>query len=297
MKVMNINRVWGVLLGCVLGGFVLVVPVSAQGTEAEYRATLITLITVLQEQVALLQAQVAPAQLPNTSGLLGDIEGTLVASYTVSDGAISTRAPRAYRDYLERLLTILPDQYDDHVDELVVFADGDQNIGAYVETVIPYTQDWRYAIRDTEIAEDPDSAASTELMIHEFAHIFSLDQVFRGQVSSAGCHPYFADTLCYGSDTYLGQFIATFWSTRMLDQLQAIKTGSRLTPAGFYDRYESQFVSEYASTDPAEDFAESFAWYVYGEIAPRGSVADEKIAFFDQFAYIRALADAIREEI
>jgi hypothetical protein len=83
----------------------------------------------------------------------------------------------------------------------------------------------------------------------------------------------------------------------MLDELQSVQTGSNNSQADFYDRYESQFVSEYAATDPAEDFAESFTWYVYGEMAPSGSVADEKIEFFDRFSYTQALADEIIKEL
>lgn len=83
----------------------------------------------------------------------------------------------------------------------------------------------------------------------------------------------------------------------MLNELQSIQTGSSNTQADFYDRYESQFVSEYAATDPAEDFAESFTWYVYGEMAPSGSVADEKIEFFDRFSYTQVLADEIIREL
>jgi hypothetical protein len=56
-------------------------------------------------------------------------------------------------------------------------------------------------------------------------------------------------------------------------------------------------VSEYAATAPAEDFAESFTWYVYGAMAPRGSIADEKIEFFDRFSYTQALADEIKREL
>jgi len=290
----------GTLLYFAFASAVLVFPVSvlAQTNEDQYRASLFSLISLLQEQIAELQLQLASqADKATASGILYEIEAEVVASYSVYQGEISTRAPQLYQAYFDRLLTVLPDQYDDHIDELVVFTSGNQGVGAYVETQVPYTKDWRYAVSESEIKEDPESAASTELMVHEFAHIFSLDQAFRERATARDCHPYFTDTLCYGSDSYLGQFIDTFWSNQMLDDLQSAQSESRFDQADFYDRYESQFVSEYAATDPAEDFAESFTQYVYGEMAPRGSIADQKIEFFDQFRYVQELSDAIQQEL
>jgi hypothetical protein len=297
MLVMNRNKFTGALVGCFAVAILFVTPASAQTTEDDYRASLFRLIGELQEQIAELQLRLESQSVVDHSGMLGDIEGEVVASYSVDQQEISSRAPQVYEDYFERLLAILPDQYDDHIDEFVIFTKGREEVGAYVETQTPYTADWRYAVRQSEITEDPKSRASTELMVHEFAHIFSLDQIFRDRTVARSCHSYFADTLCYGTDSYLGQFVDTFWSNRMLDDLQSVQTESRLNQADFYDRYESQFVSEYAATGPAEDFAESFTWYVYGEMAPRGSIADQKIEFFDRFSYVQELADEITAEL
>jgi|AntRauTorckE6833_2_1112554.scaffolds.fasta_scaffold06473_3 hypothetical protein len=297
MRVMNKNKCVGILVGFFVMAVLLVNPAAAQTTENNYRASLFRLIAVLQEQITELQLQLESQSVVDHSGMLGDIEGEVVASYTVDQQEISSRAPQEYQDYFTRLLAILPDQYDDHIDELVIFTKGREEVGAYVETQTPYTADWRYAVRQSEITEDPESSASTELMVHEFAHIFSLDQIFRDRTVAHSCHSYFADTLCYGKDSYLGQFVDTFWSNRMLDDLQSVQVGSRFDQGDFYDRYESQFVSEYAATDPAEDFAESFTWYVYGEMAPQGSVADQKIEFFYQFRYVQGLADEILAEL
>ena len=297
MLVMSRNRFTGVLVGCFAVAILFVTPVSAQTTEDVYRSDLFRLIADLREQIAELQLQLELQSVVDHSGMLGDIEGEVVASYTVDQQEISSRAPQVYEDYFARLLAILPDQYDDHIDEFVIFTKGKEEVGAYVETQTPYTADWRYAVRKSEITEDPESKASTELMVHEFAYIFSLDQVFRERMVARNCHPYFADTLCYGADSYLGQFIDTFWSNQMLDDLQSVQAGSRFDQADFYDRYESHFVSEYAATDPAEDFAESFTQYVYGKMAPRGSIADQKIEFFDQFRYIQELSDTIQHEL
>jgi len=294
---MNRNRFVGVLVGCFAACAFFVTPAMAQTAEDEYRASLISLINALQQQIAELELQLASQSVQSGSTMLSDIGGEIVASYTVDQREISARTPQAYRTYFDRLLTVLPDKYDDHIDELVIYTNGKDEVGAYVETKTPYTKDWRYAVRQSEIIEVPESRASTELMVHEFAHIFSLDQVFQTGEYSRNCHPYFADGICYGTDSYIGQFVAEFWTTQMLDELQVVQAESGFYQTDFYDRYESEFVSEYAATDPAEDFAESFTWHVYGEMAPRGSIADEKIEFFDRFSYTQALSDEIQGNI
>ena len=162
MLVMSRNRFTGVLVGCFAVAILFVTPLSAQTTEDAYRSDLFRLIVELQEQIAELQLQLESQSVVDHAGMLGDIEGEVVASYTVDQQEISPRAPQEYQDYFARLLAILPDQYDDHIDELVIFTKGREEVGAYVETQTPYTTDWRYAVRQSEIIEDPESLASTE---------------------------------------------------------------------------------------------------------------------------------------
>lgn len=280
----------------------LAVPAQAQTIEDTYEESLLELISVLQQQIKLLQAQLdaqtdAATRRVSRDGLLAGIEGTLVASYPVTDMDISDNAPRAYREYVDRMDELLPRQYDSFVTELIVYTDGDPDIAAYVETTIPYQSEWTYAIREEEIIEDPESDASTELLIHEFAHVFSLDEVFQDTASARTCLDYFGAEICYPNKSILGEFVTEYWDEDILDDLILAQAGDELTQAEFYNRYELEFVTEYAATDPSEDFAESFAWYVFGDLAPRGSVADAKIEFFDDFVRMRTLAEVLRSNI
>lgn len=291
----------GILVGCfvtvLLSLSVTLVSAQTISAEDEYRASLLNLIVLLQAQIAELQLQLASQTNVDTSIVLDTIGGTTVAAYTVDGGEISGQTRREYQAYLDRLLAVMPDQYDEHIDEFIIFTGGNNDISAYVETKTPYVNNWTYGVRASEVAEDPDSAASTELMVHEFAHIFSLDQVFRINDIVRTCHSFLAEKICYGNESYIGDFIETFWSSQLLDELQATQINQEMDQTDFYDRYQSQFVSEYAATDPAEDFAESFVWYVYDRSVPRNSIAQQKVAFFDQSSYLQGLAATIREEI
>lgn len=286
-----------IFVGMFLAFLLVASPVSAQTAEEQYRSTLLSLIAVLQEQIQSLQQEIENKRAAESNNILIDIDGEAVAVYQVYDQEISASADLAHQQYLDQLYRIMPDQYDDAIDEFVVFRSDSDDVGAYVETTIPYTNDWRYGVSEDEVQEDPESDASIELMVHEFAHIFSFDQVFTLNQFDSDCHSYFEDDLCYRKGTYLGDFIAEFWNYQMLTDLESVKEGVGLTQAEFYEQYADQFVSDYAATDPAEDFAESFVWYAYGRIAPRGSVADMKIEFFDRYPYVQDLAKDIESEL
>ena len=51
----------------------------------------------------------------------------------------------------------------------------------------------------------------------------------------------------------------------------------------FYEKYQSRFVNQYASTDPVEDIAESWTAFVSRPTPSGNSVAEQKIKFFSQF--------------
>jgi hypothetical protein len=269
--------------------------VFAQSTDDVYRQTLQQLILVLQQQILELQIQLENQQDSSIDTLLGDIDGTLVASYTVESMEISGRAPQLHRQYLDRLAEIFPDAYDEYVTELVIF-DSTSDTDAYVETVFPYDRSWRYGVSVEILDDPPQSEASTELIVHEFAHVFSLDQVFIDEDVHQECHTYFDAEVCWSDTTYLGKFLDTFWSEESLDALSDTRSDPSAESV-LYERDPESFVSDYAATDPAEDFAESFAWYVYDWHPEDGGVAADKIDFFDRFSFIKELKKEIVAEL
>lgn len=62
-----------------------------------------------------------------------------------------------------------------------------------------------------------------------------------------------------------------------------------------YTDNEDDFVNDYAATNPEEDFAESFMYFVLYDWPEEDSVYlyDKKILFFTQFPELVELADTI----
>jgi hypothetical protein len=129
--------------------------------------------------------------------------------------------------------------------------------------------------------------------------VFTLDQFITSSKQTNNCHEYFDEIGCYTTGSYLSEFVQEFWNDALLDEvIQATESrNSNRALFQLYERYESDFVTDYAATSPEEDFAETFSWYVLDEEVERGSVAAQKIRFMDSFAQIRDYKEEILSNI
>ena len=65
----------------------------------------------------------------------------------------------------------------------------------------------------------------------------------------------------------------------------------------FYKKYKSRFVSDYAASNPGEDVAEVFAFFIIEPEVPAGnSIADQKIKMMYQNPEMVELRNNIREQ-
>ena len=118
-----------------------------------------------------------------------------------------------------------------------------------------------------EIAVDPADTADLdwfrETILHEYGHYLTLNE---GQVTytdhTGGGDVYREEGMTARSGSYLDDFYQTFWTGLLEDRLANVDSG------GFYLRHPEDFVTEYAATDPAEDIAESLAWFVLDDLPP-----------------------------
>ncbi len=61
----------------------------------------------------------------------------------------------------------------------------------------------------------------------------------------------------------------------------------------FYQKYSDQFVDDYATTDPSEDMAETFAYFVYSPKPAGDTIRDQKILFFYDYPELIQARDQI----
>ena len=114
---------------------------------------------------------------------------------------------------------------------------------------------------------------------HELSHIFAgeFDQLDRDS-EEANCETYFNGEGCFLPGAYLDDWVDEFWSE---DELAQLDPDEGDDPEGADDRcnLNPDFLGAYAATNPDEDFAESFAAFVFGlEVDPPG--LKDKMAFF-----------------
>lgn len=114
---------------------------------------------------------------------------------------------------------------------------------------------------------------------HELSHMMSMTvENYNFAQASSTCQTYVdINGICYKEESVLNQFYRYFWNGRTRPQVYA----------------DSFYVDEYAATEAAEDFSESFAYYVFKDniylpnLTPtrilQAPILMQKINFFNKF--------------
>lgn len=192
--------------------------------------------------------------------------------------------------------SLIPEEDRRMVSHYTVLTDGQANLLA---AVAPSPSDPSQWTLEVDIADATDYGNLTFTMIHEFGHLLTLnaDQVPPSMAifsnphdtiiydqQAAACTNYFTGEGCSNSNSYINQYYQHFWKDiyaewSQIDQIQD-QHDYYQELSQFYQHYEDRFVSEYATTNPGEDIAESWAFFVLGPKPQSNTVADQKVLFF-----------------
>lgn len=198
-----------------------------------------------------------------------------------------------------KAVSILPnDVLKKHVRKYEVFTDGSENLLASVENIDADGKVWLFAI-DYADAIKPNSADFVTTIIHEFFHIVSLnsEQVDRDFVT---CLQYQIEEGCTKANSYLNHYNKRFWQKPIYQDYQQSLKNLQFSEAeeavvAFYDKHSDDFVNEYSATNPVEDFAETFAFFVLSDkIVKPKTIKDKKINFFYQYPKLVKMRQYIR---
>ncbi len=204
---------------------------------------------------------------------------------------------------------IIPPDFRKFLKQYIIFTDGKDNLLAAVQQSDYSASAWALSV-DIMDASNPQDLTFT--LIHEYGHLLTLNPeqvvpsqpVFDNPISDSiyqkavdACPTFFPGEGCSNKDSYINQFFERFWPG-IYDQWQAIDNipdeddyYSELDK--FYKKHKDQFVTDYAVTDPSEDIAESFSYFIL-EPKPGGStIADQKVLFFYDFPELVQLRDQI----
>lgn len=220
-----------------------------------------------------------------------------VAAFAIgSDGAIESPGKGVGGDWAEGDLAamwddikgILPADAFRDFGRFDVFTDGPSEMLAYVYPMDAKGARW-------VIAVDPEDAGDgelfTETILHEYAHYLTLNNTQAEYGSRQTADTYNEDGMVSFAGSYMDDFYQTFWTDYIDDCLACDDTYN------FFLRHEYDFVSDYASTNPAEDIAESFTYFVLWDRWAAQDVWEEKIVFFYDYPELVAFRTVVRENL
>jgi len=158
---------------------------------------------------------------------------------------------------------------------------------------------WRLAIDPADVMEDGiyNLFKMDETLIHEFAHILTLNHEQMKSRMSMKSKTYTTDEGTLKEEAYLNHFYQMFWAD--LSEEYRVETD-------FIDAYDDRlllkdypesFVTDYAATHPAEDIAECFIYFVTLDKPEGNLIKDKKIRFFYAYPELVEMRDRMRKHI
>ena len=184
----------------------------------------------------------------------------------------------------EYFVTLIPANKRTGLEEFMIVTDGESNgLAAVAQT----TYDPNLWGLEVDISDSDDKLNLTYTLIHEYAHLLTLgpdqvtpsvaifnnpddDDIYYNEASA--CPVYFPGEGCSQADSYINAFFNQFWADihEEWQDINLIEDDDAYYDAldDFYYKYEDRFVTDYAATNPEEDIAEAFTFFV---LSPRPS--------------------------
>lgn len=221
----------------------------------------------------------------------------------------------------EEFKALIPSSYWDTFVRLQLTTDDlDGTLAAVDKTTFDSSSNEWVLLVDIVDAEDAFATGSPELkntLIHELGHVLTLstDQVdwdnpgisLDNESTEEDVSDFFllqedcvsgvlVQEGCLNEDSYFNQFFQAFWSQDVFDEhLNFILENTPEEAAEkLYQASPDNYVSEYAATNPGEDIAESWMYFVILDASTGNSIKDDKINFFYQFDELVELRQDIR---
>lgn len=221
-------------------------------------------------------------------GLGSDAEIRFQSAYYVVDGKLGDlclgEKSRTLVDAWDLLATIAPGDALDNIGVFAGFSSKERGNEVSVAFVNRATDDgtvFQMSLNLEASVEDGDYLAVT--LAHELSHVFTAlpDQLTMSnfRIGSKSCDTYFNGDGCYTETSLMIDWIDTFWTAAMIEDVSVISEASA-DDGQARCNINGGFLGAYAASSPEEDFAESFGAYVL-QVPARSPGQQER---FDWFA-------------
>ncbi|WGX74814.1 hypothetical protein QJS64_11795 [Paraclostridium bifermentans] len=196
-----------------------------------------------------------------------------------------------YENIWEKIKFILPNKGLENFDELYLTTDGKLNELASVKVNNDSGSRWIMNIDPEDVVFKNKNKLFYETILHEYFHYMTLNDKQVKYTENYNMKNYCEEGLVSNKNSYINDFYNEFWKDILEDR------NINKENLYFYDRHKNSFVDEYASTDPSEDIAETFSYFVLNN-KPRGhSIKDQKINFFYKYKDLVELRNQLRSKI
>lgn len=248
-------------------------------------------------------------------------EGSLVMSYNIKDGKITVHEKpklendehnklqnniEAHKEIWKLIKDIIPSKYMKILTHFEINTDGKEGILAHVTpTEEGDNSKWIISVDLADVLKNDGKLNKKELaetIIHEFAHLLTLNsEEIDFMESSENESTYVTQEGVTREKSYLNQFYQRFWTDIFdewlkLDEIEDEEEYMKATE-NFYEKYKSRFVSDYASSNPGEDIAETFRIFVT-EKKPEGkTIAEKKVLFLYSYPELVKMREEIRKAL
>ena len=213
----------------------------------------------------------------------------------------------------EYFITLIPSDERTGLKEFMIVTDGESNNLAAVAQTAYDPNLWALEV---DIVDSDDKLNLTYTLIHEYAHLLTLgpnqvtpsiaifnnpddDDIYYDEAFA--CLAYFPGEGCSQEDSYINAYFNRFWADihEEWQDINLIEDNDAYYEAldNFYFDYEDRFVTDYAPTNPEEDIAEAFSFFVLSPRPSGNTIAEEKILFFYDYPELVRLRDEITNGI
>ncbi len=191
---------------------------------------------------------------------------------------------------------LIPAEFRGDLSAFGLFTDGADDTLAAVEQDYEDPTRWMLTV-DVVDAQNTEEYIVT--LIHEYGHLLTLNanqvppnmDIFNDpenediyNAAYEACPTYFPGEGCSRSGSYINAFFNRFWADRYEEWLEvdSIEDEDDYYEAldDFYASYQDEFVTDYAATNPEEDIAESWTYFVLYPQPAGNTIAEQKILFF-----------------
>lgn len=223
-------------------------------------------------------------------------------------GSIAPSDDTRYRAIWSRFITLFPMSAREDVTQFEISTDGKEGTLAAVYALEDNPEKWAVVVDDADAFTENGSMNTEDLtysLIHEVAHLVSLNArevppqaTDDMEAAKDDCAPrYFTGEGCSLEKSMINLFFQSFWKQIYATYGDVFDNEEGNAP-NIYSKNPGNFVSDYAATNPGEDFAESFAEFVLNDRNKTpATIADQKKDFFYDHSSLVTLRTVIRQRL